>query len=231
MFMDYEHFVDNAQRVTTLIAEICARCGRDPSSVQLMAVTKAHPAIAVDYASRFGLASVGENRVGEAVAKKPHCTLPVRWELIGHLQSNKAKLAVACFDRIQSVDSLRLVEVLERHCAELGKEIPVLMQVNAGDDPKKFGVSCAEAAMLLEAILDTPHLKIEGLMTMAPLDEDTQVAARAFERLRLLSERLSGEFSVDLPELSMGMTSDMEAAIEAGSTMVRIGTALFGERQ
>jgi len=231
MFLEYDQFVENARRVTALIAEICARCGRDPATVKLMAVTKAHPAQAADYAARFGLTVVGENRVQEAVAKKPGCALPIRWELIGHLQSNKAKLAVTCFDRIQSVDRLKLVGALERQCAALGKEMPVLMQVNAGEDPKKFGVHCDEADQLLEAVLAAPHLKIEGLMTMAPLDDDSAVAARAFERLRLLSERLSKQFAVALPELSMGMTSDMEAAIEAGSTMVRVGTALFGERR
>ena len=230
MFLEYDHFVENARRVTARIAEICARCGRGPSDVKLMAVTKAHPAQAVNYAARFGMTVIGENRVQEAVTKKPNCAMPIRWELIGHLQSNKARLAVACFDRIQSVDRLKLVGALERQCAAVGKEMPVLMQVNAGDDPKKFGVHCDEAGHLLEVVLAAPHLKIEGLMTMAPFDDDSAVAARAFERLRLMSERLSEQFAVPLPELSMGMTSDMEAAIEAGSTMVRVGTALFGER-
>lgn len=231
MNTDYATFVRNAQALEERIARICADCGRDPLEVQLMAVTKTHGAEAVDYAARYGLKSIGENRVQEAATKKPESTATIRWELIGHLQSNKAKLAVEIFDRIQSVDRAKLVRALDRHAGEQNRVLPVLLQVNAGDDPAKFGVSCEDAPALLEAALEASHLKVEGLMTIAPLDEDPTVARSAFERLRNLRDELQEGFGVSLPELSMGMTDDLEQAVRAGSTCVRVGTALFGARE
>lgn len=174
--------------------------------------------------------AVGENRVQEAANKRANCGEPIRWELIGHLQSNKARLAAETFGRVQSVDSTKLLRRLDEACSMLGKHMPVLLQVNAGDDPAKYGVSVAEAPALLESALNCEALHVDGLMTIAPLDDDLNVAARCFERLRNLRDQLASAFNVDLPELSMGMSGDLEAAIAAGSTLVRVGTALFGTR-
>jgi PLP dependent protein len=208
----------------------CLRCGRAPESVRLLPVTKTHPVEAAAHAARAGLTAVGENRVQEAAAKRPLGPAGLRWELIGHLQSNKAKLAVDTFDAIQSVDSEKLARLLARAALDKGIRLPVLLQINAGNDPAKFGADPENAPGLLEACLASPGLQVEGLMTIAPLSDDPDVARRTFEALRGIRDDLSGRFGHPLPELSMGMTGDLEAAIEAGSTVVRVGTALFGER-
>jgi pyridoxal phosphate enzyme (YggS family) len=194
-------------------------------------VTKNHPATAADYAARYGLRSVGENRVQEGVEKRGRCTAPVQWELIGHLQSNKARLAAEHFDRIQSVDSAKLLDRLDRAAGELNKVLPILLQVNAGRDPAKSGVELEEAPALLSEALRKTHLRVDGLMTIAPLSPDPTVAQKTFVALRGLRDRLAREMSAALPVLSMGMSGDFAAAIAAGSTIVRVGTALFGARE
>jgi len=215
------------------IAEACAAAGRDPATVRLLPVTKNHPAEAVALAAAAGFAAVGENRVQEAVAKQAECiaqNLRVRWELIGHLQSNKAKLAARAFDRIQSVESVKLLDGLDREAAAASRVLPILLQINAGNDPAKFGAEPADAPALLEHALGKTALRVEGLMTIAPLSDDPAVARRTFANLRTIRDQLAARFGVALPELSMGMTSDLAAAIAEGSTMLRVGTALFGER-
>jgi PLP dependent protein len=230
MFIDYETFSGRAGAVRERIAAACRNAGRDPSDVQLLAVTKGHPPAAVEYAVRSGLAAVGENRVQEAVTKKPQCPAGIRWELIGHLQSNKAALAAASFDRIQSVDSLKLLSHLDRAAGEQGRRLSVLLQVNAGNDPDKFGAEPADAARILDAAQALPHLQVDGLMTIAPLSDDPAVAQRTFAALRELRDHLAARSRTPLRELSMGMSGDLELAIAEGSTLVRVGTALFGER-
>src|SRR5882757_6031058 len=173
------------------IAEQCQAAGRKPQEVTLLPVTKTHPAAAAEYAARYGLAAVGENRVQEAVDKRAQTQAAVRWELIGHLQSNKAKLAAAHFGRIQSVDSEKLLDVLDRAAGELGRKLPVLLQINAGNDPAKFGAEPADAPRLLELALAKPHLQIDGLMTIAPLAEDPAVARRTFANLRTIRDQLA----------------------------------------
>lgn len=210
------------------------QAGRDPGEVQLLAVTKTHPAAAAEYAARYGLKAVGENRVQEGVEKRAQCAASIRWELIGHLQSNKAKLAAQHFDRVQSVDSVKLINHLDRGAAEAGKVLPILLQINAGRDPAKFGAEIEEAPALLEAALAKPNLRVDGLMTIAPLtavpEEMRAAAQRTFAALRELRDELATRFGVPLKELSMGMSGDMVDAIAAGSTCVRVGTALFGTR-
>jgi len=230
MLLPYEEFKRRAETLSGAIAAACAAAGRAPGSVQLLAVTKTHPAEAAEYAARFGLAAVGENRVQEAVEKKPLSPPGLRWELIGHLQSNKAALAVATFDRIQSVDSVKLVDRLARAAADRGQPLPILLQINAGEDPAKFGADLDQADALLEAALRSPSLLTQGLMTIAPLSADPAVAERTFVRLREVRDRQQTQFGHPLPELSMGMSGDYAAAIAAGSTMIRVGTALFGAR-
>lgn len=237
MFISYEEFAHRADAIRAQIATACAAAGRDCSEVELLAVTKTHPAAAADYAARYGLRAVGENRVQETAEKRPLTAISSRalhWELIGHLQSNKAKLAVQHFDRIQSVDSEKLLNHLDRAASELGKTFPILLQINAGDDPAKFGADLAEAPRLLTAALAKKHLRIDGLMTIAPLgstpDETAAHATRTFNNLRTLRDDLAARAGSPLRELSMGMTSDLALAIAAGSTIVRVGTALYGQR-
>lgn len=228
--INYTQFVSNLAVVHARIESACEAAGRAFSEVQLLPVTKNHPVDAVQYAVRSGLMAVGENRVQEADSKVAHAPSGVRWELIGHLQSNKAKDSVAIFDRIQSVDSLKLVRRLDRFAGEAGKTLSILLQCNSGEDPKKYGFSVDAMAEALELALGAEHLQIDGFMTIAPLDDDLDVAKAAFERLRDLRDQLAEKFAVSLPELSMGMTGDLEVAIAAGSTQIRVGTALFGER-
>lgn len=228
-----ETFARGLPVVQARIAAACRAAGRDPASVRLLPVTKNHPAEAVALAVAAGLAAVGENRVQEAAAKQVECAalgVQVRWELIGHLQSNKAKLAARHFDRVQSVESAKLLDLLDREAAAAGRVLPVLLQLNAGNDPAKFGAEPTDAPALLEHALGKRALHIEGLMTIAPLSDDPAVARRTFANLRAIRDQLVARFGVALPELSMGMTSDLEAAIAEGSTIVRVGTALFGER-
>jgi pyridoxal phosphate enzyme (YggS family) len=231
MIIPYEEFVRRADEVQARIKSACEQAGRDPRTVNLLAVTKTHPATAAEYAGRYGLRAVGENRVQEGVEKRAQTRATVAWELIGHLQSNKARLAVQHFDRIQSVDSIKLIGHLDRAAGELGKTLPILLQVNAGQDPAKHGAEPAEAAPLLEAALAGRNLRVDGFMTIAPLSSDPDVARRTFFSLRELRDRLASQFSVSLPELSMGMSGDLTDAIAAGSTIVRVGTALFGTRE
>ncbi|MFM1851042.1 MAG: hypothetical protein RIS54_726 [Verrucomicrobiota bacterium] len=230
MTLPYDEFKTRADKVHAQIAAACVAVGRDPAQVELLAVTKTHPAAAADYAARYGLRAVGENRVQEAVAKRAECSAAIMWELIGHLQSNKAKLAAETFDRVQSVDSVKLVNHLDRAAAAAGKVLPILLQINAGQDPAKFGAEPTDAPALLEAALAAGALRVDGLMTIAPLSDDPDVARRTFVNLRTIRDELAGRFGTPLCELSMGMSGDLQAAIEAGSTQVRVGTALFGTR-
>jgi PLP dependent protein len=223
--------------VQARMAEACHQAGRDPAEVELLAVTKTHPVAAAEYASRYGLRAVGENRVQEGMEKRAQLgpASPLKWELIGHLQSNKARLAAAHFDRVQSVDSEKLAHQLDQAAAARSGPLAVLLQVNAGDDPAKFGADVADAPRLLESVLQRKNLRVEGLMTIAPLGatpaETAEHARRTFERLRAVRAQLAAQFGVPLRELSMGMTGDLEIAVAAGSTMVRVGTALFGARE
>lgn len=230
MFIDYDTFHRRADALVARIAAACRAAGRNPSDVTLLPVTKTHPPAAAEYAARVGLNAVGENRVQEGVEKRTQTAAPLRWELIGHLQSNKARLAVAHFDRIQSVDSEKLLAVLDRAAGELGKKLPVLLQINAGNDPAKFGAEPADAPRLLEIALALPHLQVDGLMTIAPLSDDPTVARRTFANLRIIRNELATRFGAPLRELSMGMSGDLDLAIAEGSTLVRIGSALYGPR-
>lgn len=221
------------------LAEVLARrasaaqaAGRKEEEVGILPVTKTHPVEAVRLAWEAGFRAVGENRVQEAVEKMAQAGSPVGmgWELIGHLQGNKARAAVEHFARIQSVDTGKLAERLDRVAGEMGRTVRILLEVNAGDDPGKYGVSCAEAPALLEQVLGLPRLRVEGLMTVAPLEGGMEAARRSFALLRETRDGLEARFGVCLPELSMGMTGDLEAAVAEGSTLLRIGSALFGAR-
>ena len=226
----FDEFNRRVHEIRAQIAEACRIHRRDPETVELLCVTKTHPPEAAAYVARAGLSAVGENRVQEGVTKRAAVSASLRWELIGHLQSNKAKLAAQHFDRIQSVDSVKLASLLDRAAAEQGKLLPVLLQINAGNDPAKFGADLADAPQLVEEALSKPHLRVEGLMTIAPLSDDPAVAERTFPTLRQLRDDLGARYRTGLTVLSMGMSGDYTAAIAAGSTQIRVGTALFGAR-
>lgn len=206
------------------------RSRRSPSEVALMAVSKNHGPDAVREAAACGLTLFGENRVQEAAAKIPECPGHLHWQLIGHLQRNKVKFAVELFETIQSVDSWRLLETIQRACDESGRRMNVLLEVNVSGESVKFGFKPEEVADVLQRAPELTRLEIAGLMTIPPLTEDPEGARPHFRRLREYRDRWQDETGVALPMLSMGMTHDLEVAVEEGSNMVRIGTAIFGPR-
>ena len=221
------------ERLTALrgrIAAAAARAGRDPGAVRIVAVTKGHPLTAALEAAAAGLLDLGESRVQEALGKMDAWPeTAVHWHLVGHLQRNKAKLAVGRFALIHSLDSARLADALEAEAAARGLSQDVLVEVNVAGEAQKAGCPPAEVPALMEYAAGLAHVSVRGLMAMAPLTDDVDAQRRVFARLFALREELVGQ-GFRLPELSMGMTNDFEAAVEEGATMVRLGTALFGER-
>ncbi len=231
---------ENLEQVRARIAAAAKRAGRDPAGVRLIAVTKGVPAPHIEEAIACGIQDVGENRVQEAQEKqlilRPFDKLraggakderAIRWHLIGHLQRNKVKQALELFDCIHSVDSLELVEALDKALrqAQGERRFPMLVQVNVSGEATKCGCTPEETAKLVETIRSSHNLECQGLMTMAPYSGNPESARPFFRRLHELAGRMK------LKELSMGMSGDFEAAVEEGATMVRIGTAIFGGRQ
>jgi len=218
--------------VRSRIAAAAARAGRPAESVRIVAVTKGHPLERAREAAAAGLLDLGENRVQEALAKQDAWpAAPVRWHLIGHLQRNKARLAVGRFALIHSLDSIRLAEALEAAAAAAGSVQDVLIEVNVAREPQKSGATPEEAPALVGRVAELPHLGVRGLMAMAPYGAAPRVQHEVFGGLRELRDRLSRDPELaTLTELSMGMSDDFEAAVEEGATMVRLGTVLFGER-
>jgi pyridoxal phosphate enzyme (YggS family) len=218
--------------VRARVSAAAARAGRSPDDVQIVAASKTVDAERIRAVYELGLKTFGENRVQEARGKIAALRLPlIYWELIGHLQTNKAARAVQLFDRVQSVDSVRLAETLDQQAAKLGRTLPVLLEVNVAGESSKSGLMLADVLDAAGAIAALPHLRVEGLMTVAPLAANSEEARPVFRRLRDLRERLREEVPAgSWQHLSMGMTDDFEVAIEEGATLVRIGRALFGER-
>lgn len=227
------------------IAAASRRANRRPETVKLVGVTKTHPAEVVRLALAAGVHDVGENRVQEAEAKIDALVAErqrLTWHLIGHLQTNKAKKAVALFDLIHSVDSLRLAQALDRYAGEQGRRLSILLQVNVSGEATKEGFALArwdERPALVEPfsaevgrILELPNLAVRGLMTIAPWSADPEAARPTFRATRRLRDLLARRFpAAEWHDLSMGMTDDFEVAIEEGATIVRVGRALFGARQ
>jgi pyridoxal phosphate enzyme (YggS family) len=223
-------------RVEERIAAACHRAGRSPADVRLMGVSKMHSAETLAEAARAGLTLFGENRVQEFEAKRRRLqeldVTDAEIHFIGHLQSNKSARAAEIFAAIDSVDSWRLAERLNEAAGKLGKKLPILLEIKLSAEPAKTGIepNSVELRHLLEG-LPLEHITMRGLMTIAPFDEDPETARACFRRLRSLRDTLARENpGIDFRELSMGMSGDFEIAIEEGSTLVRIGTALFGER-
>ncbi len=222
-------FEDRLASVRAGIAAAAARSGRGGEAVTLVAVSKTIPVAEIREALAAGVSLLGENRVQEAREKSAHLPGLVAWHLIGHLQTNKAKLAVQLFDCIHSLDSVRLAEELDRHAEAADKVQRCLVEVNVGEEAQKSGVSDTEARRILERARQLRHVRIEGLMAIPPFLEDPEEVRPYFRRLRLLRDTLRRE-GFPLEVLSMGMSHDFAIAVEEGATMVRIGTALFGPR-
>jgi hypothetical protein len=223
--------------VNRRIAASCERAGRSPSEVTLVGVTKTVAPAVVESAIRAGLRDLGENRVQEAATKIAELREAtdlknVRWHLIGHLQSNKARRAIELFDLIESVDSLKLAERLNDLAGEVGKRLPVLIEVNLGGEESKSGIAAADVFHLCEKAGRLSNLEIEGLMAVPPFVDDPEEVRPFFRRLRELRDesRRMGIVDRGFKELSMGMSNDFEVAIEEGATFIRVGTAIFGER-
>ena len=230
--------VERIAAVRERVAAAAARSGRSPDAVQLVAVSKRQPLERVVAAVRAGLQDLGENQVQEARDKREALLAAIgdapapRWHLIGTLQRNKAGLATRLFDRVETVDRVRLAEDLARHAEAAGRRLPVLLQVNVSGEAQKSGVAPEDARALLEACLRHEAIEVVGLMAIPRAETDPEASRPAFARLRALRDTLRSDTGVEtLHELSMGMSNDFEVAIEEGATSVRVGTALFGERR
>ena len=223
---------DNLSAVKERIAKAASRVGRDPERVTLVAVTKTMPMERIREAIDAGQRVFGENRVQEAQAKIEILGREVQWHLIGHLQRNKVRVVCDLFDLIESVDSLPLAQDLNTRAARHNMVMPILIQVNIGDETTKSGVPAAEAMTLVQQVAALPHVAIRGLMCVPPVVEIAEHARPYFAGLRTLAEEIARESipTVSMSELSMGMSHDFEVAIEEGATMVRVGSAIFGAR-
>ncbi|BAS28376.1 YggS family pyridoxal phosphate-dependent enzyme [Limnochorda pilosa] len=218
------------QQVRARIEVAAARAGRDPSQVVVVAVTKGHPPARVDEVLEAGLDQIGENRVQEARAKQPQVRRPATWRLIGPLQRNKVRWALELFDWLDAIDRWEVAADVSRRGAQAGKTVPVLIEVNAGGEVQKHGLAPEAVDAFFSRLGDLPGLRVQGLMTVAPLGEDPEAARPVFRRMRELRERLRDRWGLALPWLSMGMSHDFEVAVEEGANMVRLGTALLGPR-
>ena len=225
-----DDFASRFAKINNAIALAAKKARRDPSEIQLLAVSKTQPAEAIQEAIRVGITHFGENKVQEARGKIDELGRGV-WHLIGHLQSNKAKEAVRLFDSIESVDRADLAQEINHRAEDLGKIQSVLLQVNIAGESTKFGCAPDAARALAEAINNLPRLSLHGLMTIAPYSPEPEKSRPHFAGLRELRDRVEADTGLRLPVLSMGMSGDFAVAIEEGSTCVRIGTALFGKRE
>jgi hypothetical protein len=225
-----EKIAANLGRVREQIAQAALRSGRSPNDIELVAVSKAHPAEMVEAAAQAGQTLFGESRVQEARAKIPLLSSRLRWHFIGHLQKNKIRQALPLFELMHGIDSLALAEDLQRIADEEGVHPHVLLQVNLAGEASKHGFAPEALRRDLEAILALGRLTIGGLMTIPPIAPEPEASRRYFVGLRELRDQLETEFGLHLRELSMGMSGDYPIAIDEGATLVRVGTAIFGER-
>jgi pyridoxal phosphate enzyme (YggS family) len=234
MSLDIETLQSNLSQVRTRISETAARVGRDPADIRLMAVTKTLPLETIQLGRQTGLTLFGENRIQEAQSKYGVLveTEDLELHLIGHLQRNKAKIAASLFQCVQSIDKLETAEALNRHCADLGRTIDILLELNTSGEASKFGFETADDLWRgCGEITRLEQLRIRGVMTVGPFTSDRDRIRRAFSHLRDSLEGLRTRYpQLPLDTLSMGMSADFEIAIEEGATMLRLGTVLFGER-
>ena len=224
---------DNLVLVKEKIAAAAVKSGRRPEDICLVAVTKTIPLVQIEAAAAAGIKHIGESRIQEAKAKADDNFSELTWHLIGHLQRNKAKLALEIFDLIHSLDSLRLAHALQRRAEELDRTVDCLLQVNVAGEQSKYGILPDQLPSLLRELSSLSRLKVRGLMTIAPYAKDPEQVRPVFRSLRQLAcdMRRSRLPRISLDELSMGMSADFEVAIEEGATLVRVGTAIFGHRK
>ena len=223
-------FAENLNLIRQRIAAACARAGREETSVTLLAVSKSHPPETIHAAVNAGQLHFGENKIQEAKAKIPLCPGKARWQFIGHLQSNKVRDAVELFELIQGVDSLDIAREISKRAEQAAKTMPILLEVNVAGEASKFGYPPERLLAELNELNALPRVEIHGLMAIPPFTPVPEKSRPYFQRLRELKERAETVLGAPLPHLSMGMSGDFEPAIEEGATIVRIGTALFGER-
>ncbi len=224
---------ENVAQVQDRIAAACRRSGRRPDNVKLVAISKTFPPECIRAAYEVGLRDFGENRVQEAMAKRPALSdLSITWHLVGHLQTNKAKAARELFHWVHSLGSFRLAQKLDQAAAAGGSRLPVLLEVNLGDEASKAGVGESEITQLAEQVSQLGTLEVRGLMVIPPFLDDPELVRPYFRRLRELAQEIESKNIANLStrELSMGMSHDFEVAIEEGATIVRVGTAIFGAR-
>ena len=222
----------NLQQVNTNIERACAAAGRTPNEVTLVAVSKTKPVSMLQEAYDAGARVFGENKVQEIMDKYDQLPSDIQWHMIGHLQRNKVKYIIDKVAMIHSVDSLRLAQTIEQEAAKKNLVMPVLLEVNVAEEDTKFGLKVDEVLPLLEEISSFPHIQVKGLMTIAPFVENPEENRKVFRTLKKLSVDIGAKNinNVTMSVLSMGMTGDYQVAIEEGSTMVRVGTGIFGER-
>src|SRR5438094_2616084 len=223
--------VENLERVREQIARAAAKAGRAGDEIQLVAITKTHDAEKVREAIETGQILFGESRVQEARAKIPELPSSLRWHFVGHLQKNKIRHALPLFEMIHSVDSLALAQDTNRIAEQEGLHPRVLLEVNVAGEGSKFGFTPDKLREQMEGLLALPRLSILGLMCIPPIANEAAASRKYFVQLRELRDSLQTEFRVDLTQLSMGMTQDFWIAVEEGATLVRVGTAIFGERE
>lgn len=221
----------NLQRVLEQIGSAAAKAGRRVDEIELVAITKTHPAEKVREAFEAGQVLFGESRVQEARIKIPELPSSLRWHFVGHLQKNKIRHSLPLFELFHSVDSLGLAQEMNRIAAEEGLHPRVLLEVNVAGEGSKFGFTPDTLRAEMEVLLGLARLSIEGLMCVPPLAEEAEASRKYFVQLRQLRDALEKEFDLKLPQLSMGMTNDFVVAVEEGATLVRVGTAIFGERK
>jgi pyridoxal phosphate enzyme (YggS family) len=221
---------ENLERVREQVAEAGAKVGRAVDEIQLIAITKTHAAERVREAIEAGQTLFGESRVQEARAKIPLLPASLRWHFVGHLQKNKIRHALPLFELFHSVDSLALASEMNRIADEDGMHPRVLLEINVSGEGSKFGFKPETVRAEMESLLALPRLSIEGLMTIPPLAENAEASREFFAQLREFRDTIEKEFDLKLPQLSMGMTTDFTVATEEGATLVRVGTAIFGER-
>lgn len=222
---------ENLDRVREQISIAAAKSGRSADEVELVAITKMHPAEKVREAIEAGQTLFGESRVQEARAKVPELPSNLRWHFVGHLQKNKVRAALPLFEMIHSVDCLALAQDIDRIAEEQGLYPRVLLEVNVAGEGSKFGFSGDQLREQMETLLTLSRLSIEGLMCIPPIADASEPSRKFFVQLRGIRDSLEKEFSLKLPQLSMGMTNDFAVAVEEGATLVRVGTAIFGERK
>jgi pyridoxal phosphate enzyme (YggS family) len=225
------NIAENLRSVRTDIAESERTSRRPIGCVELLAVSKTHPPEVIRQAVEAGQLLFGENRVQEAKAKIPDLSARLRWHLIGHMQSNKIRQALPLFEMIHGVDSVELVDEIQRVAGDLGLFPRVLLQVNVAGESSKFGFAPERLLSQVERISRADRVQVEGLMTIPPLASNPENSRKYFVQLRQLRDRLEKEFRFPLPHLSMGMSGDYRIAVEEGATLVRVGTAIFGERR